>query len=386
PAEGGEPRNLTPGRKASATWIEWADNGSLFVSEQAAGANQLVKLTTDGKVSEPVFSVEASVGDGRWAMSLSSTRDHGTWVFHANSFSSPTDIYEAKTGGETVRSLDGLRKLTHANDGITPIWGKAESLEWKNEGFDVQGWLLQPAGYDAAKDAGKKYPLIVLVHGGPASAAQATWGGRGSLSATAFSALGYFVLEANPRGSYGQGEAFTQANRKDFGYGDLRDIEAGVDAVLKKYPVDAERVGLTGWSYGGFMTMFAVTQTHRFKAAVAGAGIANWQSYYGENSIDQWMTPYFGASVYEDPKAYAKSSAIDFIHQVKTPVLVVVGDRDGECPAPQSFEFWHALRDEHVPTRLVVYPNEGHGFVDPEHRTDVLVRSLDWFAAYMPAK
>jgi len=245
----------------------------------------------------------------------------------------------------------------------------------------VQGWLHQPKDYDPAK----KYGLIVLVHGGPAAAAQSHWGGRGSLSGTAFSALGYFVLEPNPRGSYGQGEAFAAANRKDFGYGDLRDIEAGVDVVLAKYPaVDAGRVGLTGWSYGGFMTMFGVTQTTRFKAAVAGAGIANWQSYYGENSIDQWMTPYFGASVYKDPGVYAKSSAINFIDKIKTPTLVVVGDRDGECPAPQSFEFWHALRDQHVPTQLVVYPNEGHGFVDPAHRTDVLVRALGWFAKYMP--
>jgi dipeptidyl aminopeptidase/acylaminoacyl peptidase len=274
-----------------------------------------------------------------------------------------------------------LQQLTHFNDGLERAWGKTESLTWKNEGFDVQGWLHFPKDYDA----GRKYPMIVLVHGGPAAAAQSQWGGRGSLSATAFSALGYFVLEPNPRGSYGQGEAFAAANRKDFGYGDLRDIVAGVDAVVGKYPVDSERVGLTGWSYGGFMTMFAVTQTGRFKAAVAGAGISNWQSYYGENSIDQWMTPYFGASVYKDPAVYAKSSAINFIDKIKTPTLVVVGDRDGECPAPQSFEFWHALRDQHVPTQLVVYPNEGHGFVSQEHRTDVLVRAVDWFGKYMPA-
>jgi len=130
--------------------------------------------------------------------------------------------------------------------------------------------------------------------------------------------------------------------------------------------------------------MFAVTQTQRFKAAVAGAGLSNWQSYYGENSIDQWMIPYFGASVYDDPAVYAKSSAINFIKQAHTPTLVVVGDRDGECPAPQSYEFWHALRAEHVPTQLVVYPNEGHGFVDPAHRRDVMERAVEWFAKYLP--
>ena len=187
----------------------------------------------------------------------------------------------------------------------------------------------------------------------------------GALSPAAFSALGYFVLEPNPRGSFGQGEAFTQANRKDFGYGDLRDILAGVDTVLAKYSVDPDRVGITGWSYGGFMTMFAVTQTHRFRAAVAGAGISDWLSYYGENSIDQWMIPYFGASVYDDPAVYAKSSAINFIKNVTTPTLVVVGDRDGECPAPQSFEFWHALRDQHVPTRVGGLSQRGPRFRRP---------------------
>ena len=382
---GGEPVNWTSGSKSSAAWIDWKDDHALYISEQSGGNSQLAQydLVESGSkaVEKLVYSFPASVGDGRLMMSLSHTRDHSVFVFNAHSFERPMEVYAAKTDGPEITSLAGLRQLTHLNDGIEPTWGKVESLTWKNEGFDVQGWLMYPKEYDPAK----KYGLIVLVHGGPASAAQSSWGGRGSLSAPGFSAMGYFVLEPNPRGSYGQGEAFTQANRKDFGYGDLRDILAGVDTVLAKYPVDPARVGLTGWSYGGFMTMFAVTQTDRFKAAVAGAGISNWQSYYGENSIDQWMTPYFGASVYKDPAVYAKSSAINFIDKIKTPTLAVVGDRDGECPAPQSFEFWHALRDEHVPTQLVVYPNEGHGFVNPEHRTDVLVRALDWFAKYMPA-
>jgi dienelactone hydrolase len=245
-----------------------------------------------------------------------------------------------------------------------------------------KGWLTLPKDYDPAK----KYPLIVVVHGGPASATVSRWGGGFGHGVAAFSALGYFVLQPNPRGSFGQGEEFTQANRKDFGYGDLRDILAGVDAVEAAYPVDPNRVGLTGWSYGGFMAMFAVTQTQRFKAAVAGAGISNWQSYYGENSIDQWMTPYFGAPVYDDPAVYAKSSAINFIKNVTTPTLVVVGERDGECPAPQSYEFWHALSARHVPTRLVVYPNEGHMFADPAHWRDVMERAAEWFARYLAAR
>jgi dipeptidyl aminopeptidase/acylaminoacyl peptidase len=190
---------------------------------------------------------------------------------------------------------------------------------------------------------------------------------------------GYFVLMPNPRGSYGRGEKFATANVRDFGGGDLRDILAGVDEAIRAAPVDPERIGLTGWSYGGFMTMFAVTQTTRFKAAVAGAGISNWQSYYGQNAIDTWMIPYFGASVYDDPAVYGKMSAINFIKQVKTPTLIVVGDRDGECPAPQSYEFWRALKTLGVKTQMVVYPDEGHSFHTPSHQKDVLLRMIAWF-------
>ncbi|MGO9438837.1 MAG: prolyl oligopeptidase family serine peptidase [Terracidiphilus sp.] len=390
PAGGGTPRNLTPQRPTSPAWIAWGDDEHIFVSELAGGNSQLVRFRVQGdRKSEgvaasfgaPIFSIPGTVSDGRLEMSLSSTADRSMFVFRASTFDHPMEIYAAKPGTVMTSGLEGVIQLSHLNDGVEPAWGKTVSLSWKDESFHVQGWLMLPKDYDPAK----KYPLIVEVHGGPAAAVVAQWGPRGGISAQAFSAMGYFVLEPNPRGSFGQGEEFTEANRKDFGHGDLRDILAGVDAVVAKYPVDPQRVGLTGWSYGGFMTMFAVTQTDRFKAAVAGAGISDWLSYYGENSIDQWMIPYFGASVYDDPAVYAKSSAIDFIKQAHTPVLVVVGDRDGECPAPQSYEFWHALRDEHVPTQLVVYPHEGHGFVDPEHRRDVMERTVEWFARYMPA-
>ena len=161
---------------------------------------------------------------------------------------------------------------------------------------------------------------------------------------------------------------------------------AGVDEVVKTCPVDKDRLGITGWSYGGYMTMWTVTQTTRFRAAVAGAGIANWQSYYGQNGIDQWLLPYFGASVYDDPAVYAKSSPINFIKRVKTPTLILVGEYDVECPVPQSYEFWHALRTLEVPTEFVVYPKEGHGISKPEHQRDILKRMLGWFDKYLQSK
>ncbi len=395
PAAGGKPVNLTPSRPSTVEWFTWDDSHSLYLNELAGGEIRLVRLMIrqfeavppDAPLAPlwdaPVFRLPVTAEANGLEMGLSATADRSLFVFGASSFTTPPEIFTARAKmPESVHSANVARiaQLTEFNKGLQPAWGRSESVEWTSDGFKVQGWLIQPKDYDPKK----KYPMIVEVHGGPSAADTARWGGSFALSPAAFSAVGYFVLLPNPRGSFGQGEAFTQANRKDFGYGDLRDILAGVDAVLAKYPVDPARVGVTGWSYGGFMTMFSVTQTHRFRAAVAGAGISDWLSYYGENSIDQWMIPFFGATVYDDPAVYAKSSAINYIKQVQTPTLVVVGDRDGECPAPQSFEFWHGLRDHHVPTELVVYPNEGHGFSNPEHTRDVLERAIGWFDRYMP--
>jgi dipeptidyl aminopeptidase/acylaminoacyl peptidase len=307
-------------------------------------------------------------------MAMSLSADHQQVAFAQSSYTAAPEVH----AGRLERGAP--QAVTTINASLKPSWGEAESIEWDHDGRHVQGWLLYPAHYDPAR----RYPMVVSVHGGPAAAVIPRWPGVG-YGSVPFSTLGYFVFMPNPRGSFGQGEAYVQANRKDFGHGDLSDILAGVDAIEKKLPVDDQRLGLTGWSYGGFMSMFAPTQTQRFHAVVAGAGIANWQSYYGQNLIDQWMIPYFGASVYDDPAAYARSSAINFIKQVRTPTLVVVGDRDAECPAPQSFEFWHALRAQGVPTSLVVYPNEGHHFVDPAHQRDVLQRALEWFGKYLPA-
>jgi len=261
-------------------------------------------------------------------------------------------------------------------------WGKAESIEWSHEGVNIQGWLVPPAKVEPSK----KYPMVMLIHGGPSSITTSEWPASFGMSRAiiaALSARDYYVLLPNPRGSYGQGEDFTRANVQDFGGGDLRDDLAGVDAAIKKYPIDSNRLGVTGWSYGGFMTMWTVTQTNRFRAAVAGAGIANWQSYYGQNLIDQWMIPFFGASVYDDPAVYEKCSPIRFIKNVKTPTLVIVGERDAECPASQSYEFWHALKTLGVPSKLIIYPGEGHMFIEPKHQVDRLEETVGWFDEYL---
>ncbi|MGB6194510.1 MAG: S9 family peptidase, partial [Terracidiphilus sp.] len=220
-AEGGALRDLTPGRQSSPAWIEWDGNHHLFVSEFAGGSSDLVRFQIKGDQladESHIISIPGSVGDGRLEGSLSSTADRSLWVFSASSFERPPEIYSVHAGNVSpVAGFAGITQLSHVNDGVVPVWGKAVSLDWKNEGYDVQGWLLLPQDYDPQK----KYPLIVEVHGGPAALVEPRWGSGGGISAVALSALGYFVLAPNPRGSYGQGEAFTQANREDFGYGDL---------------------------------------------------------------------------------------------------------------------------------------------------------------------
>ncbi len=372
PATGGHnsATDVSADKSVSPSWFTWTSPTEIRVVARASGKNLVALWNARSKQQLPgAQTIAGGVSAGAADLSLANS---GAYAFASSSFEAPPEIFLAQT------PTSAPRQITSENAGLQPVWGKSESVEWTDEGFHVQGWLLYPAGFDAAK----KYPLIVDVHGGPSAAMGAKW----AEAPTMYSALGYFVFLPNPRGSFGQGEKFVRANVKDFGYGDLRDILSGLDTLEARIPaIDHNREGLMGWSYGGFMTMFAVTQTQRFHAAVAGAGISDWKSYYGENSIDQWMLPFFGATVYDDPKVYAKSSAIEYIKDVHTPTLVLVGDRDGECPAPQSFEFWHALRAEGVKTQLVIYPNEGHRFVDPAHTLDRPERTLQWFAQNMPA-
>ncbi|MBV9617958.1 MAG: S9 family peptidase, partial [Verrucomicrobia bacterium] len=302
------------------------------------------------------------------------TNDGKSSAVIRNTYNTPPEVWAGPTGQ--------WRQLTKENSALPMTWGKAQSIEWTNDGLNIQGWLIPPENVEA----GRKYPLIVLIHGGPSSVTGTEWPASFGMSRAIIAGLsshGYYVLLPNPRGSYGQGEDFTRGNVKDFGHGDLRDDLAGVDAAIKKYPIDSARLGVMGWSYGGFMTMWTVTQTDRFRAAVAGAGIANWQSYYGQNFIDQWMIPFFGASIYDDPAAYEKSSPIKFIKNVKTPTLVIVGEHDAECPSPQSYEFWHALRTLEVPTQLIIYPGEGHMFIKPQNQADRLNQTVGWFDKYL---
>jgi dipeptidyl aminopeptidase/acylaminoacyl peptidase len=370
PATGGDVTNLTPDRKSSASWLTWTSQGKILFGEFIGGDAAISTVDPASGQIAPLFQDEGSLTAGLWGTNLSVASDGSTAAAVRSSFGTPPEVWAGQIGH--------WKQITHRNDAVKPAWGEAKSISWKNDGYDIQGWLLYPRGFDPSK----KYPLIVEVHGGPGDAVQSAWPDSWDFS-TALAGTGYFVLHPNPRGSFGQGEAFTRANVRDFGYGDFRDIVAGVDEALRVAPIDPNRLGLTGWSYGGYMTMWGVTQTNRFKAAMAGAGLADFLSYYGENQIDQWMIPFFGKSVYDDPDVYAKSSPITFIKNAKTPTLVIVGDSDGECPTPQSYEFWHALKTLGVETQLVVYEHEGHHFVNPAHQRDRIRRTVAWFDSHL---
>jgi dipeptidyl aminopeptidase/acylaminoacyl peptidase len=365
---GASPKDHTDGRKTSPSSLVWRTRDELLFSEYSNGGVNLSTLNLNSEAIEIRWhgEEEARAAGGFPNMSVATAANAIALV--RTSFDTPPEVWAGPIGA--------WKQMTRNNAGIRPNWSAAEKLETDDEGYHVQAWLIPPTNPGPGK-----HPMVVVVHGGPSSVVTPSWPAA-SFSAP-LAASGYYVLLPNPRGSYGQGEAFTRANVKDFGYGDLRDILATVDAAVTKYPIDPQRIGITGWSYGGYMTMFAVTQTTRFRAAVAGAGIANWTSYYGENLIDQWMIPFFGASVYDAPAVYARSSPINFIKKVKTPTLVIVGEQDAECPAPQSFEYWHALKTLGVQTELVVYPGEGHLFVQPEHKVDRAERLVAWFDKYL---
>jgi dipeptidyl aminopeptidase/acylaminoacyl peptidase len=374
PAAGGEPRNLTGDRPSTASFVAWQPSSDqLLVAEYADGASGLALIdVASGRVAT-LWRGDERIGGatGNPGPTFSLAADGKTMALTRQSFTAPPEVWAGP--------INAWRQVSRANLDRPRLWGEGTSLRWKSDGLEVQGWLLAPREVVA----GKRHPMIVDVHGGPASAWLPSWPGSARANTHSLTSQGYYVLLPNPRGSHGRGQAFTRGNVRDFGGGDLRDILAGVDEALRVAPIDPERIGITGGSYGGFMTMWAVTQTQRFRAAVAVAGIANWQSYWGENGIARWMLPYFGATVYDDPAVYAKSSPINFIKAARTPTLVLVGEGDIECPPPQSYEFWRALRTLGTKTELVVYAGEGHGLVRPESRRDEMRRTWSWFREHL---
>jgi dipeptidyl aminopeptidase/acylaminoacyl peptidase len=368
PFAGGVATDITPGYRGTFTSLLWGEGGlraTALLGDQAA----VVPVDATRGPAEPLWTAKVKIAaeDAKVAIAR-----NGTMAMVAQDFDHAPAIFAGPIAAPV--------QITTENSAYRPIV-TARSLTWRSGGHDVQGWLLAPRNVSLST---AKAPMITIVHGGPAAAVAPDFVWRGTNAALI--AAGYWLFMPNPRGSYGQGEAFVQANKRDFGGGDLKDILAGIDAAEQAAPIDDSRLGLMGHSYGGFMAMWANTQTNRFKAIHAGAGISDWISYYGTNGINTWMIPYFGKSLYDDAKPYWDISAIQFIDKARTPTLITVGERDIEVPPTQSTEYWNALKAHGVPTSLVIYPDEGHGFHDPAHIADERQRVVGWFDRYLKGK
>jgi dipeptidyl aminopeptidase/acylaminoacyl peptidase len=367
PLAGGEAVDRTPGFKGSFSSLIWKRTG-LFATALVGDQTTVLAVDPQTGATKALWSAAASLSaaDGR----ISLDRDGKLTATEAETFSAAPQVLAGP--------VTAPKPITHDNDAV-PALVTAQSLTWKSGGYDVQGWLLGP------KDppVGRKLPLVVEVHGGPSAASQPRFQWKDTIYDLV--SHGYYVLLPNPRGSFGQGEAFTKANIRDFGGGDLKDILAGVDAAELAAPIDDARLGVYGHSYGGFMTMWTVTHSTRFKAAVAGAGISDWVAYYGQNGIDQWMVPFFGSTAYDDPSVYDRLSPIRYIKAARTPTFIYVGERDVECPPAQSLEFHHGMDAMGVPNTLVIYAGEGHGIREAANRADLKRRILGWFDQYLGA-
>lgn len=373
---GGAARNLTAGYPATPTWIAWLDP-TRIVWTGYAGCDAVVgTVSLDGDVRQ-MWRDHAGLAHPRWPrVSLAAEG----WPIAAarESWDQPLDVWLAEpSDGDGLR----WRRLT----ALHPDWhawplGPAEVVTWEApDGFEIGGILLHPPGHPADGRGKGPMPMVTAVHGGPTH----LWGCRSYLLwHRLLTMMGALVFLPNPRGSTGRGVAFAEANHADYGGGDWRDIAAGIDALVGRGAADAGRLGIGGWSYGGFMTAWAITQTDRFRAAAMGAGISNWVSFHGTTPLHTWDVLSFDADPYRDP-AHARRSPITHVERAHTPTLIVHGLADTVVPAGQSMEFFRALRDRGVPADLYLYPREPHFFTEQAHQCHLYQHTLHWFARHL---
>ena len=375
PADGrrSAPLTLTAERKTSVSSLAFLPDGDLLWVERDRGGTALARGNT--QAISNLWRGDEMLEAGDIAPAFSVTADGKTVAFAKSSFSVPPEIWTVEIDG--TKPLERWSQLTHENASGRVPWGKTESVAWSNDGLECQGWLLYPADFDPSKS----YPMVVWVHGGPSSDATARWPAVWTLARSfPLSERGYFVFYPSDRGSYGRGARCAAV--KDFGGGDLRDLLAGL-TWSRTHPVDGKRLGIGGWlrrlhgDVGGHADR-SLPRRHRRRDQLA--------KLLRAERISTWMVPFFGASVYNDPAVYAKSSPIEFIKRVKTPTLILAGESDAEVPAAQSFEFYRALKFLNVPAQLVVYPGEGHAISKPENRRDLMRRMADWFDRYLAAQ
>jgi dipeptidyl aminopeptidase/acylaminoacyl peptidase len=338
---------------------------------------QRVMFTAGKRAYTEAFAYDVSTGrytqltTGRTLQGLSVSRDGRTIAFTMETPDAAAEVFV------TDPSFSRPRRLTSTNPQLGEIrQGRTEVITWKgHDGLEVEGVLLLPVD-DAP---GRRYPLLVVAHGGPAGAYVNGFRLGGLEGGQVWAGRGWAVFYPNPRGSTNYGERTLQANVNDWGGGDYRDIMTGVDALVARGLADPDRLAHIGWSYGGYMTAWMITQTTRFKAAMVGAGLTNMWSMYGTNDIPSVLISYFGGI----PNAktlplYLERSAMSHIDKVTTPTLILHGANDERVPTGQAHELYRGLKDRAIPTELVFYPREGHGIQEYHHQKDRLERIHDW--------
>ncbi|HEY4063023.1 MAG TPA: S9 family peptidase [Puia sp.] len=311
-------------------------------------------------------------GIGKNVSAYDLSADHKI-VFVSASASTLPELWLYTSGQKAVQ-------LTHFNKVFEKIaLAVPEVLSYKSfDGKEIETLFFTPA---RGQGTAAGLPLVVIIHGGPTGAFSDSYNEWAQL----FVQRGYAVMMPNIRGSTGYGWKFLEINRRDWGGGDYKDVMAGVDYMIAHKGIDSSRLAIVGWSYGGYMSEWAITQTHRFKAAMSGAGLFNLASEFGTESGASYDNWHLGTP-YENPEVFARHSAINFIKNAQTPMLIIQGKDDDTDPVGQSQELYRALRYYKVPVELVLYPNERHGFVDLRHKMDFVGRMLDWVGKYVPSQ
>ncbi len=371
PSGGGEPRVFSNSHDSQPSIIGWSADGTriyFFESKGTGTALYYVDVAT-GRITEDNYAPGVVTG-------VNFNKDRTMLGMVMQNSERPPEAF-------VVRISDRQpRQISRANDEVSKLaLGKTEVVKWKSsDGRDIEGLLTYPVGYVA----GTKVPLLLNIHGGPAGVFQQSFiGNRGSYPIATFASKGFAVLRPNPRGSSGYGTEFRRANIKDWGNGDYNDLMTGVDKVIAMGVADPERLGVMGWSYGGYMTSTIITKTKRFKAASAGAPVTNLMSFNGTADIPSFIPDYFGGEFWNDPAIYAKHSAMFNIKNATTPTLIQHGEADVRVPISQGYELYNALKQQRVPTRMIVLPRMPHGPNEPKMQVAAMQSNLDWFEKYL---
>ncbi len=373
---GGEPSCITPDYWGTFEYLAPDGDGRALLAYGTEGVNQMpYRISWDGELQPLLASGQSGFSDRGSAIHVVGDRLVAAW----QGPDEPPNIFVAETltGGGDGR----LRRRTDFNrDVLTAALGETEVIRWESDpGVEVEGILVKPHGYID----GLRYPLVVQIHGGPTWAWPNTFYANWHDWAQMLAGRGYAVLMPNPRGSTGRGVRYNNQIVDDVGGGEYRDMIAGVDHLVERGIADPERLGVGGWSWGGYMTAWTVTQTTRFKAAIMGAGLPNMVTDNSIGDIPSANDSYFSKSPYEDPEPLWERSAIRYINRVTAPTLVLHGDDDKRVNPMQGMEMYIALRQRGVKTRFVTYPREGHGIRERKHQIDLMRRVIDWYDEHL---